>query len=265
MIFINHQRKIIFIHIPKTGGTYIGEILVKYYNFEDLSWCLKHGRPDHDEICEDIVYRCSLKRRHFNKTMGIIEYCKTSDFLNEKMNMTPQKWKEYYKFAIVRNPVARFISGLREMKRFEIKRNPSWKLPNLELYLTRGKYVNDVEYGHIFMTQKQNLSDEYGNIFVNGLIKTENLENDFRSLMIYLKFKIIHPPSTNVNSSLNKEPIYLSPNNIKQLNEMFKCDYHFSPIPITLQQKEEDGKDAIKKSRIFTGNSIKLVDVSIYL
>ena len=33
MIYINHEKKAIFIHIPKTGGSYIGPTLVRYYGF----------------------------------------------------------------------------------------------------------------------------------------------------------------------------------------------------------------------------------------
>ena len=33
MCSINHEKKAIFFHVPKTGGTYIRENLEKYYGF----------------------------------------------------------------------------------------------------------------------------------------------------------------------------------------------------------------------------------------
>jgi hypothetical protein len=233
MIFINHQKKIIFIHVPKTGGTYVGEILEKYYHFTSYYHIMSHGRPDHDDVCANIVSHSLFKRRRFfNKTMGIIEYCKTSDWLNEQMNMTPQKWDEYYKFTIVRNPIHRFISGVKDMKRRKIMANKLWKLPNLEIYLANhGKDINDVEYAHIFMSQTKHLSDENNNLCVNGLIQTEHLEQGLQSILRFFGFPVIHAPQTTVNAAKDHEqPLWLSPETLKILHELFHTDYKFTPM-----------------------------------
>ena len=47
MCSINHDKKAIFIHINKTGGSYIAGSLEKYYGF--TTYYLK--RPDHEQFC----------------------------------------------------------------------------------------------------------------------------------------------------------------------------------------------------------------------
>jgi hypothetical protein len=46
MIYINHAKRDIFIHIPKTCGSHIGPILVKYYGFTNyINVLQKTTRP----------------------------------------------------------------------------------------------------------------------------------------------------------------------------------------------------------------------------
>ena len=40
-IYLNHEKKIIFIHIVKNGGTFINNILMQFYNFKDDGHILK--------------------------------------------------------------------------------------------------------------------------------------------------------------------------------------------------------------------------------
>ena len=47
MCSINHDKKAIYIHIPKTGGSFIRDSLKNYYGFK--SYYLK--RPDHNQFC----------------------------------------------------------------------------------------------------------------------------------------------------------------------------------------------------------------------
>jgi hypothetical protein len=57
MIYINHDVKAIFIHIPKTGGTYIGPTLEKYYGFKSYLKLLQNRRPDHNNVCKSSLFR----------------------------------------------------------------------------------------------------------------------------------------------------------------------------------------------------------------
>ena len=77
--FINHDLKAIYIHIHKTGGTTMAMNLKKYYNFQ--TYYLR--RPDHSQFCFD-----KKKKKYINyenRIHGIINYYKTSKFINRKM------------------------------------------------------------------------------------------------------------------------------------------------------------------------------------
>ena len=238
MIYINHHIKAIFIHIPKTGGTYIGPTLEKYYGFKSYLILLQQRRPDHNKVCKSSLFRKVLTGNNtydnsfFNKVIGLLLYCKTSDYLNGEMNMDEEKWKTYTKFCFIRNPYDRALSG--------------WKHFNtiFNMKLTFFDYINkfdtinsvsDIEYGHIFMSQKKHIQNEIGECGVDIIGRFEYLEEDLRSILIHLGFnKIIHPiKRLNVSNELGAEDIILENKTVQKLNELFFDDFemfHYQKI-----------------------------------
>jgi hypothetical protein len=187
MCSINHDKKAIFIHIPKTGGTYIRENLEKYYGFK--FHVIK--RPDHNKFCNTHLYNKSDKYKEFvaNREHGILKYAKTSNYINRMINMDKNKWDSYKIFCFVRNPYDRLISGWNYLNTKHLI-NVSF-----EDYIYQKDIVSDFEYIHTFMSQYNNMIDE-NNIFVIDLLgKFENIENDFSKILLNIGFRedeIIH-------------------------------------------------------------------------
>lgn len=238
MIYINHDVKAIFIHIPKTGGTYIGPTLEKYYGFKSYLKLLQNRRPDHNNVCKSSLFRKVLTGNNtydysfFNKVIGLLVYCKTSDYLNQKMNMDTEKWKTYTKFCFIRNPYDRALSGWKHF-------NTIFKL-NISFfdYINRSDLINsvsDIEYGHIFMTQKKHIQNESGECGVSIIGRFEYLEEDFRCILLQLGFdKVIHPiQRLNVSNDSGAEDIILESKTVRKLNELFFDDFemfHYQKI-----------------------------------
>ena len=238
MIYINHIKKCIFIHIPKTGGSYIGPTLVKYYGFVSYLPLINNRRPDHNVVCQSNKYNRVLTNNYtydnsfFNKTIGLLVYCKTSDYLNHWMNMDEQKWNTYTKFCFIRNPYDRVLSG---WKHFDIlfKRNSDFynylRQPNIK------NKVSDIEYGHVFMSQKIQIQNENGTCGVDIIGRFENLEEDFRLILSTIGFeKINHiEEKVNVSNKAGSDKIILETHSIQKINELFNDDlstFHYKPV-----------------------------------
>lgn len=185
MCSINHDLKAIFIHVHKTGGSYVASVLKQYYGFE--TYYLK--RPDHDKFCLNRVKNPNQKN-YENRVHGVYNYYKTSRELNQRMGMTPQKWETYYKFTFIRNPYDRMISGWNHM-------NP--KVP-FSRYVHLKNHVPDMEYIHVFMNQVRHIVDERGRIVVQFIGKFETLEDDLDRVLTNLGvYYRIHNPYQRVN------------------------------------------------------------------
>ena len=79
-MYINHEKKFIFVHIPKTAGSSIHIFFKDFFNILDRS----------DPLPE-------------------IHHKSFSSILNEDYS-----YRNYFKFAVIRNPYDRFLSAYRD-------------------------------------------------------------------------------------------------------------------------------------------------------
>jgi len=223
MIYINHNKKAIFIHIPKTGGSYIGPTLEKYYGFNSYLHLMYRKRKDHYIICKSKSIHSNNKiydNSFFNREIGIYLYFKTCDEYNKIMQMNEEKWQTYTKFCFIRNPYERALSG---WKHFKIIFNFT---TNFYDYLNMKNIVSDIEYGHIFINQKMQIINENGECAIDIIGRFENLENDFRIILNYLGFNVNHPiKKINMSNKENFNGLILERKTINKINEIYKDDF----------------------------------------
>jgi len=209
MCSINHEKKAIFIHIPKNGGSYIAEILSKNYGFKNYYL----HRPDHKLFCleKDISVD-----KHENKIHGTLIYYKTSSYINKIMNMNENKWNNYYIFTFIRNPYDRIISGWNYCNKYNISFDKFINLENI---------ANSFDYWHVFMSQSRHLIGNKGKINVNYIGKFENLENDLKIILNNIGFKYInHLPFKKNSKKHDNYKSYFTNELLLNVNEIIKED-----------------------------------------
>ena len=213
MCSINHDLKAIYIHIHKTGGTTIAINLKKYYGFNNYYL----HRPDHAKYC---FHKTKKKYINYeNRFHGVINYYKTSPYINKKMNMTPYKWDTYFKFCFIRNPYDKIVSAWNHVNRFNIP---------FKNFLNLDKTVNDVEYMHMFMPQFRSMINEKAQKYIDYIGKFENLEEDFEIILKKIGIqKILHDPNKKLNVRIHNKfnMYYEDQETLDKVNMFLKEDF----------------------------------------
>lgn len=217
MCSINHNLEAIFIHVPKTAGTFVRENLEKYHGFKFYSF----KRPDHDLISKPNPYNHRYKQFAGSKDLGIYQYAKTSNYINRIINMNETKWDNYKIFCFVRNPYDRVVSAWNYLNK---KHDLSI---DFSKYIWMENEVSDFEYIHMFMPQYKNLIDSSNNLKTNFIGRFEKLYEDFQNILEQIGCK-------NNNFDLEKKnnfeheniTQYISNQKILgKINELFKKDF----------------------------------------
>ena len=218
MCSVNHEKKAIFIHIPKTAGIFIRSTLDKNYEF-DTFLC---NRNDHKQYCNTKDELNKNKLLTFCNNKSILQYYKTSEELTNLLDLNDEKWKEYYKFCFVRNPYSRVVSGwnyIMETDKLNI---------NFEIYLSYKDIVTENEYSHVFLPQCEHLYDENDNYFMNFVGKFENLEDDFKTVLLNIGFEekdITHNTKSKNKREHGSYKKYYTQKSLDMVNEIYKKDF----------------------------------------
>jgi hypothetical protein len=97
--------------------------------------------------------------------------------------------------------------------------------------------VTDIEYGHVFMTQKKQIEDENGRCGVDIIGRFEHLEEDFQKILKSIGFnKIIHKNiKKNVSNESSCNKFVYEIKTIEKINKLFKDDFdsfHYIKISV---------------------------------
>lgn len=190
------KRKIIFIHIPKTGGTTIENYMK---TIDKPIFYGGYGK------LKNIIFQ-HLNYKNYIKFFGKEEYNK------------------FIKFSIVRNPYDRLISEYYWSKLnigFKSNKTFDYFLNQVEDIVTNRKYNLTIHHNH-FIPQYEFICDSNNNIVVDKLFKFE----EFNEILKFLNEKKYNTKKEkNLNVSKNKEKIILNNNQKKKIYELYKKDF----------------------------------------
>ena len=216
------ESGIIYVHIPKTGGTSIRKLLVNLKNNDVL-----------DSDKKKYYYSEELKRRKISSIHG-----KARDYLEF---IEQDLWSKSLKFASVRNPWDLMVSSyhwwLQNGNKFDRLKNMYLDISkmNFEEYLKSSYGANMINecVGNI----EDWFLDKDKNLILDGLVRLEHFENDFLKLIQKSNKKIYNfsdLPKENVTKR-KEHKFYYNNHTSLLIEERFKflidyCGYKYDDI-----------------------------------
>tara|TARA_Y100000780_G_scaffold153585_1_gene138335 strand:- start:2051 stop:2671 length:621 start_codon:yes stop_codon:yes gene_type:complete len=197
MVIID-KYNLIFIHIPKTGGTSIE------FNFD---------------------FKLSSYNSKKFKYWGIEnKKCMQHYLWNDYKELEPDKWKFYYKFSVVRDPYKKIISAYKWNPIFGRNKKKTFKefLEKTNEIIENNEYSDNAYYDQI-MPQYKFIFDENNNLMVDKVFKLETLNEKFNSFLDERGAdidKLVH-----INKTKKREEIILDKDDIKIINKLYKKDF----------------------------------------
>lgn len=212
-MLLSAEHKFIFIHVPKTAGSAMHNALLPYATIPRRT-LLSSG-------LRRLPITESANRAHFR-------IHETAQKIRSKLS--DAVWRQYFTFAVVRNPFDHAISHFEYMKQYR-NRNIAEKFSKLsfEEYLEYRLSSRGV-FDRVFakMPNQSYFIAENGRLLVNKIIKYENLSNDLVELSVFLNGIKLDLKKTNITNSkkmTNKTDYYKNRNAVDLAVELYSPDF----------------------------------------
>ena len=200
--FNNNYVNVLFIHIPKTGGTSIENYFSSKYNIPLNNNSLFDKIDDKTKLNENMIINSVLQHITYNQ---MVKYNKVFNinFNNVKI------------ITVVRNPYERIISDLFYFSKINCNTSKEEVFYIIKRYLVSDKYDNHNIPQHIFIT------DNDKNLIPNiDILKTENLTTDMNKLG-YTDFDRVDNKNKYKINCYN----YLNSQSIEMINNFYHLDF----------------------------------------
>lgn len=167
-MIINHSRKFIFIHVPKSAGTSLAATLSKYSTYLD------------QEVGAGAF--SSAQEHYFSQRFGLRKHSTANEI---KRIVGKDVWDGYFKFAFVRNPYDRLISAYNFLSGWaHLPEKFRWLIeqyPTVQSFLESGVWHENLGPDKIFSPQSYWLaqSSETGPLMIDCVGKVEKIQQDF--------------------------------------------------------------------------------------
>lgn len=191
-------RKILYIHVPKTGGLTIESILINLYGFKKFTY---ESKSEYEFLSDP------------RGKLGIFRY-----ILKYSNEAKLYDLKSFFKFAFVRDPYSRGVSAVRYLHKASKMKNIEFP-SDLESFYQRTKFDN-YYYIHFNTTQYRNLLDDEGEFTFDFIGRFENFEDDLNLILFdILKFPLKNIKRVHINKS-DKSLLNIDELQIKTLVEI---------------------------------------------
>lgn len=209
---ISHRYRAIFVHIPKTGGTSVEEVLWPRPRSQADLWMGFTSRFANKYQTGGLQH---LFARHIRQEVG------------------RDAFTTYFKFSFVRNPWDKAISQFFSMQRRDDLREFIGMKPGdcFKTYLERIAKKQHVQWE----PQHRFLLDDNGELLVDRVGRFEHFERDLRAVLARLGVEVAAVPHRN-RTSHGPYQEYYDPESVGMVEEMYAEDiarfgYHFGVHP----------------------------------